>query len=38
MHLQVFSFETLETEIGATDVVPLFYTGPRALYILLSLV
>ena len=34
--LEVFTFETLETtEIGVTEVVPLFYTGPRALYILL---
>ena len=40
MQLEVFPFETLETEIGVTEVVPLFYTGPfytgpRALYILL---
>ena len=35
MQLDVFTFETLETEIGVTEVVPLFYTGPRALYILL---
>ena len=33
MRLEVFTFETLETEIGVTEVVPLFYTGPRALYI-----
>ena len=34
--LEVFTFETLETtEIVVTEVVPLFYTGPRALYILL---
>ena len=33
--LEVFTFETLEiTEIGVTEVVPLFYTGPRALYTL----
>ena len=34
MQLEVFTFETLETsEIGVTEVVPLFYTGPRVLYI-----
>ena len=32
MQLEVFTLETLETtEIGVTEVVPLFYTGPRAL-------
>ena len=36
MHLEVFTFETLESiEIGVTKVVPLFYTGPCVLYILL---
>ena len=35
MQLEVFTFETLETEIGVTEVVPLFYTSPRALYIFL---
>ena len=33
MQLELFTFEILgTTEIGATDVLPLFYTGPRALY------
>ena len=32
MQLEVFTFETLETEIRLTEVVPLFYTGPRVLY------
>ena len=38
MLFEVFTFDTRETtEIGVTEVVPLFYTGPPALYIPLTI-
>ena len=33
MQSGLFTFEILETEIDVTEVVPLLYTGSRALYI-----